>query len=104
METIIYNNIIPFEGFKAINLFGIIFAREILNKVDINHEKIHSKQMKDFLYIFYYPIYIIEWIIRLFQYGNKAYRNISFEREAYANQNDFNYKHTFKNYLKYIWY
>lgn len=25
---IIYNDIIPFQGFKAINLFGILFARK----------------------------------------------------------------------------
>lgn len=25
---IIYNDIIPFKGYKAINLFGIVFARK----------------------------------------------------------------------------
>ena len=25
---IIYNNIIPFKGFKCINLFGVLFARK----------------------------------------------------------------------------
>ena len=43
---IIYNKIIPFRGFIAINLFGILFAREELNAVTINHEKIHTAQMK----------------------------------------------------------
>lgn len=41
---IIYNNIIPFPGFAAINLFGIMFARNgvnITNKT-INHESIHT--------------------------------------------------------------
>jgi hypothetical protein len=39
---IIYNKIIPFVGYKAINLFGFIFARRKLNSTDINHECIHT--------------------------------------------------------------
>jgi len=34
--------------------------------------------------------YVVEWIIRLFLKGN-AYRNISFEREAYSNEKDLSY-------------
>lgn len=51
----------------------------------LNHEAIHTKQMKEMLYVFFYLWYVIEWIVRLFKRGN-AYRNISFEREAYSNQ------------------
>jgi hypothetical protein len=40
---VIVNDIIPFKGYKAINLFGIIFAREKLNEIDINHERIHTR-------------------------------------------------------------
>lgn len=44
---IIYNNIIPFKGFKAINLFGVLFVRKDIktpmSDVDINHESIHSE-------------------------------------------------------------
>lgn len=41
---VLYNSIIPFKGYKAINLFGIIFARKeyTLDDVDINHELIHT--------------------------------------------------------------
>ena len=46
---------------------------------------IHTAQMKEMLYIFFYLWYVAEWIFRLFMKGN-AYRNISFEREAYANE------------------
>ena len=42
--------------------------------------------MREMLYIIYYLWYIIEWIILLFKYGSKAYRNIRFEKEAYANE------------------
>ena len=85
---VIYNNLIPFKGFDAMNLFGVVFARneyKDLDKVVLNHEAIHTAQMKELLYIFFYIIYVIEWLILLFKYGKKAYRNISFEKEAYAN-------------------
>lgn len=39
---IVKNKIIPFNGFKAINLFGIIFVKKNLNNIDINHERIHT--------------------------------------------------------------
>lgn len=90
---IIYNNIIPFKGFLAINLFGILFVRGTerdINDVVLNHERIHTAQMKELGYILFYIIYLLEWIVRLFKKGN-AYRNISFEREAYKYEGDLNY-------------
>lgn len=43
---VIYNKIIPFKGYKAMNLFELIFVRsecrERFTEVDLNHEKIHS--------------------------------------------------------------
>lgn len=41
---IIYNNIIPLPGFKAINLFGVLFVRKgcTMNDTDLNHEAIHT--------------------------------------------------------------
>lgn len=92
---IIRNNIIPFKGYKAINLFGILFVRNdaVVGSVDINHEEIHTEQMKEMLYVFFYLWYGIEWLVRLIQYrdAHKAYRNISFEREAYINQRSMGY-------------
>lgn len=89
---VIYNNIIPFKGFIAANLFGVLFVRNeykdnISNSI-INHEEIHTQQMKELLYIGFYLWYIIEWFIKLIYYRNfyKAYRTISFEREAYKHQ------------------
>lgn len=89
---IIRNNYIPFQGYKAINLFGILFVRgnAIINDRTIRHEAIHTAQMKELWYVFFYLWYLIEWIIRLFMEGN-AYRNISFEREAYDNESDIIY-------------
>lgn len=88
---IIRLNILP-GGFKAINLFGVLFVKpnSVLNLKDLNHESIHTHQMRELLYIPFYVLYIIEWLVRLFMPGN-AYRNISFEREAYDKEKDFEY-------------
>jgi hypothetical protein len=40
--------------------------------------------MKEMLYIPFYLWYGVEWLIKLLCKGN-AYRNLSFEREAYDN-------------------
>ena len=91
---VIPNNIIPFPGYVAINLFGIVFVRkstwenrsEADKAVTLNHEAIHTAQMKELLFVFFYIIYFFEWLVRLFINGSKAYENISFEVEAYDNQ------------------
>lgn len=96
---LIYNNIIPFKGFKAINLFGLCFVRNgmKMSDKDINHEKIHTSQMKELLYLPFYLLYFGEWVVRLFMKGD-AYRNISFEKEAYTNENDLTYLTRRKHY------
>lgn len=92
---VIYNNIIPFKGYKVINLFGIVFARKdsLITTIDLNHEYIHISQMKDLLYIGFYIWYFIEYLIRLIIYHNhnKAYRMISFEQEAYEYEKQIDY-------------
>lgn len=102
---VIYNNFIPFKGYKAINLFGFLFARNgsTISDVDLNHESIHTEQMKEMLYIPFYIWYVIEWLIRLVSYGDAklAYRAISFELEAYSNQQDENY---LKNRKRFAWF
>ncbi len=80
--------------YYAINLFGIVFAKGQLNAVDRNHEYIHTLQQREMLFIGFYVWYLVEWIIGLCRYRNshKAYRQISFEREAYAHQHDLGYR------------
>ena len=98
---IIINNILPLgKRFYAINLFGLLFAKGKCNKYLINHERIHTAQMKELLYIFFYMAYVIEWLFRMLQYRDsfKAYSNISFEREAYANGDNLNYLKSRKHY------
>lgn len=102
---IIRNNIIPFSGYKAMNLFGVLFVRgnARIGERTIRHETIHTAQMKELWYVFFYLWYVAEWLVRLFIKGN-AYLNISFEREAYTNQGDLNYLKNRKrfNFTKYI--
>lgn len=57
----------------------------------INHESIHFQQALELLVIPFYILYVLEWFVKLFIYRSKAYENISFEREAYANDGDLNY-------------
>lgn len=103
---IIRNNLIPFNGFKCINLFGVLFVRKEcgeMSKTDLNHEAIHTAQMRELLYVPFYVAYLIEWVCRLFQKGN-AYRNLSFEQEAYDNQRNMAYLKLRKPYswIKYL--
>ena len=119
---IIRNKYIPFPGYKAINLFGVLFVKNNakIDDVTLNHEAIHSRQFVELMVLFavatvfirwwlpvfapfaFYAWYIVEWLIRLPK-GN-AYRNISFEREAYANEYDSEYlkKRGFFAFLKYL--
>ena len=100
-----YSKIIPFKGFYAINLFGTLFIREEykeqpISETTLNHESIHTEQMKELGYIFFYIWYVIEWFIKLFTTKN-AYKSISFEREAYGNERNLLYLEKRK---KYAWF
>ena len=110
---VVTNSVIPFKGFVAINLFGVVFVRkdyEFRSVADYQrmlvHEGIHTKQMRELLYFPFYVWYLLEWLVRIVMYRNirKAYRNISFEREAYANQDNLYYNKERKRYsfLQYI--
>ena len=80
----IKNKIIPFKGYIAITIWPFIFYRANMNNIDLNHENIHGEQQKELLIIPFYLIYLVEWIF-------KGYENISFEKEAYKNQNNLSY-------------
>jgi len=123
---IIRNKYIPFPGYKAINLFGVLFVKNNakIDDVTINHERIHSRQFVElmalsavvlviiqwWLIIFsplaFYVWYAIEWLIHLIRFRSTyiAYRRISFEREAYTHQGDFSYLsgRNWFDFLKYI--
>lgn len=117
---VIYNSIIPFKGFAYMNFFGILFGRNEyknnLTRRTYTHESIHSEQYKDLLYIFFLPLYLLEWIIKIpfgwfykktkngYKISKVAYRSISFEQEAFYNQYDYDYLNKRKRYtwIKYI--
>lgn len=89
---IIRNPWLPPRGYDAINILGIIFCRRsaIIDDELVRHERIHTYQMRELLFVGFYLWYVVEWLVRLPMRGN-AYRNISFEREAYSHDGDAGY-------------
>ena len=84
------------KGYQGITLYPFVVLRDVklkTNAVLLNHERIHLKQQLELLVIPFYLWYVIEFLIRLVQYKNRntAYRNISFEREAYTHEKNLNY-------------
>lgn len=59
-----YSKYIPFKGFRAINLFGVFVIREeyraffdenpAIKAKLFNHESIHTQQMQEMLYLFFF--------------------------------------------------
>lgn len=128
----IVSNIIPFKGFLAMCIWPFLFIRKEnaahFSWRDENHENIHAYQQVEMLVVgcilsiimalfgceywsmigvfLFYWWYLIEWLVKCFIYGNTttAYKNVSFEREAYDNQESMTYLNTrdFFEWLKYI--
>lgn len=90
-----FSRFVPFRPFIAINLLGCIVVRsDHRGKVDeslIRHEKIHTAQMRELLYVGFYLIYAVEWLVRRIAGGTGAYWRIGFEREAYTYQSQPSY-------------
>ena len=99
---IIVNKFLPPKGYVAINIFGFLLCRDRkkVTRIVINHEKIHTAQTRELLYVFFYILYGIEFLLRLVWYldSHAAYRNVSFEREAYAKEKYYAYISKRKNY------
>lgn len=99
-----------FMPIGGIALFPFIILREKYqnktkywikrNAETINHETIHFKQALELGVVGFYVLYVLEFLIKLFVYGKDAYMNISFEREAYANDSNLKYLETR---TKYAW-
>lgn len=84
------------KGYSGITLYPFIFLKKQCQKKDavlMNHERIHLKQQIELLVVFFYLWYVIEFVVRLIIYNNwnNAYRNISFEQEAYSNESNLRY-------------
>ena len=97
------------KNYVGLTLWPFIIVKENIYKEDtvlINHEKIHLKQQLELLVLPFYIWYIGEWFLRTLLYLDRyrAYQNISFEREAFANEKDLGYTerrkpYSFLNYL-----
>ena len=109
----------PFAGYKAMTVWPFVFIRNSMawayNERTDRHEHIHGSQQVEMLAVgtviatvlflfgcgwwslaalpLFFYWYIVEWLIRWAYYRNRdtAYKNISFEREAYANQSNITY-------------
>jgi len=105
---IFYTKYKIFWKYLGITIFPFIFINKSQkgNEVIINHEKTHLRQQIELLWIIFFIWYGIEFVIRYFQYKNwaEAYRNISFEREAYANEKNFFYnkEKKFFSFIRYL--
>lgn len=96
---VVENDIIPFRGFLALNLFGIVFVRrETWGKISglhqdiiLQHEAIHTAQMRELWFLGFYAAYLLEWVYRLVFHTKTAYKGISFEREAYSQEHNYFY-------------
>ncbi|CAM2786257.1 hypothetical protein [Flavobacterium frigoris] len=95
MFLIVTKYLVP-KGFRGLTTFPFIFVRYAMDKenlVFLNHEKIHLRQQLELLILPFFIWYFLEYLVRLVQYRNRelAYRNISFEREAYTNETNLDY-------------
>lgn len=115
----------PPAPYAAINLCGLLFAREkyarrIAGTAEegkfLRHEYTHTLQYREMLYLFFLLWYLIEYLVkyvicylksyRVYNHSTQrtAYRSISFEQEAYANQSNTQYNKQRKHYawLRYV--
>ena len=103
---VVVNNILPVKGFSAINLFGILFVRQgvVVTERLLNHESIHTAQMREMLYVFFYAWYVMEWAVKLIKFRSKSYYHVSFERECYEHEHNLEYLKNRKlfNWVKFI--
>ncbi len=99
----------PFMHVNGMAIFPFIVISKkkfIHNPQIIQHEIIHLKQQLELLILPFYALYLLNYIANLLKYKNhtKAYLNIVFEKEAYANDLDVLYlqKRTFWAFIKYF--
>lgn len=99
----------PFMRVSGIALFPFILISKKAfknNRQIMQHEIIHLKQQLELLVLPFYILYLINYLLNLIRYKNhhKAYLNIIFEQEAYANDKDILYlqQRKFWAFIKYF--
>ena len=87
------------DGIRGLAFWPFIFisSKTIIDDELINHERIHLRQQLEMLIIPFYIWYLIELY-------TKGYMNISFEKEAYANEKNLTYlkKRSIFAFIKYL--
>jgi hypothetical protein len=81
---------------RGMALYPFILLREekfLDDPVLMNHERIHHRQEVELLIVPFYILYLLNYLFNRLRYSthDEAYRNIIFEREAYAKESDFDY-------------
>ncbi|WP_419212551.1 hypothetical protein ACNR9Q_00130 [Maribacter sp. X9] len=99
-----------YKNYVGLSLWPFIFLKNVSLKEDsvlINHEKIHLRQQQELLIFPFYILYLLEWLLRAVWYMDsyRAYQNISFEREAYVNEDQMDYlsKRKCFSFIKYLY-
>lgn len=105
---IISKYLVP-KRYIGITIYPFIFLKNKQlkqNKIVVTHESIHLKQQIELVWIIFFLWYFSEFLIKMIKYRNwsVAYRNISFEREAYKYESNPTYLKNRKWYafLKYL--
>ena len=98
-----------YKNYVGLSLWPFIILKNTSLKKDavlINHERIHLKQQQELFILPFYVLYILEWLVRFLICldGYKAYQNLSFEREAYWNEENLDYlkERTPLSFIKYL--
>jgi len=79
---------------NGIAIYPFLFVKyKKPSKVLINHERIHFRQQIELLILPFYFWYLLEYVIYILngKTSHQAYMNISFEQEAYANDDNLGY-------------
>jgi hypothetical protein len=85
---------LSFMRANGMAIFPFLFVKyKKPSKVLVNHERIHFRQQIEMLILPFYIWYILEYLIHRLKgkSPHHAYMSISFEREAYANDDDLRY-------------
>jgi hypothetical protein len=108
MFVLVFKYLTP-KGFRGLTLYPFVFLKyksDKENAVLLNHERIHIRQQIELLVVPFLVWYIVEYFVRLIQFRdrNLAYRNISFEREAYQYEKNLTYlkQKSFWSFVKYL--
>lgn len=90
---ILVTRLVPYSA-MALYPFILIKRDELRDNAElIHHEKIHHRQQLELLLVGFYVLYGMNYFFNLLKHRNhyKAYREIIFEREAFAMDKDLDY-------------